>query len=217
MGLLLLWIAVSYDIVCQWKIHLAQRITTLPSHITDHLNNPSPIASRLRFGLPVWHAAVHEKNCQVANSLRYQPGMAHTDGEGIERGWSRINPMASSTKEMGQGARHDTLDDHFGYHNWQRNLGLGTCIHLLSLTRGLTYVTAKRLSRKLLVATEERNKQVAAFIEVRDTIPKEAAKEYVKMVEAWEKDNTQPNPYEEPSNGTLLLSPLGSLLNVRTE
>lgn len=68
--------------------------------------------------------------------------------------------------------------------------------------RSLTSAVAKRLSRKLLVATEERNKQVAAFKDVRDTIPKDAAKEYIRMVEAWEKDNTQPNPYEEPSNGT---------------
>ena len=83
----------------------------------------------LQFGLPVWHASAHEENCQVANLLRLQPGMAHTDGEGVERGWSRINGMSSSTKEMGQGAHHDTLDDHFGYHNWQRNISSCLSIH----------------------------------------------------------------------------------------
>ena len=37
-----------------------------------------------------------------------------------ERGWANINPVASSTKEMGLGARRDTLDDYFGDSNWKR-------------------------------------------------------------------------------------------------
>lgn len=130
MGLLLLFITVSYDIVCQWKINLASRLPNLPSHVTENLQDPSPLPERLHFGVPVWHAMAHEEKCQVENSLRYQPGWGHTDGEGIERGWSRINPISLSTKEMGEGARHDTLDDHFGYHNWQRNITLGMQLHI---------------------------------------------------------------------------------------
>ncbi|KLO04000.1 hypothetical protein SCHPADRAFT_948091 [Schizopora paradoxa] len=37
--------------------------------------------------------------------------MARTDGENIERGWAWMNPASLSTREMGPGARHDTLDD----------------------------------------------------------------------------------------------------------
>ena len=32
--------------------------------------------------------------------------------------------MASSTKEMGKGNRHDELDDEFGFNNFQKNIGL---------------------------------------------------------------------------------------------
>lgn len=125
MAVALLHFAISYDIVCQWKINLAARNQKLPDDIRQSEADRPPLTERLTFGLPVWHAAAHEDKCQMANSLRYQPGMGHTDGEGIERGWSRINPHASSTKEMGQGARHDTLDDIFNHHNWERNVTLG--------------------------------------------------------------------------------------------
>ena len=53
------------------------------------------------------------------------PGVGRTDGEGIERNWSEINRVANSTKEMGPGARHDTIDDHFGHHNFRKFVGLG--------------------------------------------------------------------------------------------
>lgn len=32
--------------------------------------------------------------------------------------------MANSTKEMGPGSRHDTLDDHFGDYNWRKIMSL---------------------------------------------------------------------------------------------
>ena len=128
-GITLLAIAISYDIVCQWKINLVERMRLLPERLTRQEPGVPPIEKHLQFGLPVWHASAHEENCQIANSLRLQPGMAHTDGEGVERGWSRINGMLSSTKEMGQGTRHDTLNDHFGYHNWQRNISSCLSIH----------------------------------------------------------------------------------------
>jgi hypothetical protein len=131
LSVILLAIAISYDIVCQWKINLRERMHWLPEHVTQQEPGVPPLEKRMRYGLPVWHASAHEENCQIANSLRLQPGLAHTDGEGVERGWSRINGLSSSTKEMGQGAQHDTLDDHFGYHNWQRNIGLGLSSHLV--------------------------------------------------------------------------------------
>ncbi len=81
--------------------------------------------THFQFGLPVWHAAAHQISCQRENLLSYQPGVGRTDGEGIERTWSELNPAAYSTKEMGPGACADTLDHRIGNHNWQKNTGLG--------------------------------------------------------------------------------------------
>lgn len=51
--------------------------------------------------------------------------MGRTDGEGVEREWSHINPVALSTRLMGPGARCDTLDDHWGAWNWRKLVSLG--------------------------------------------------------------------------------------------
>lgn len=126
MGVVLLHIMISYDIVCQWKVHLAARSLLLPEHLRQTSSDLPDLKDRLSFGIPIWHAGAHEDKCQVSNSLRYQPGAGHTDGEGVERGWSRVNPHASSTKEMGAGARQDALDDIFAHNNFERNIGLGT-------------------------------------------------------------------------------------------
>ncbi|KAJ7841673.1 hypothetical protein B0H13DRAFT_2365584 [Mycena leptocephala] len=91
-GMALLWLTISYDIACQWQINLERRKEKMPEHLqlTDDVT--------IQYGLPVWHAAAHEKSCQAQNSLNYLEGVGRTDGEGIERTWSE--------KNIGQG---DTL------------------------------------------------------------------------------------------------------------
>jgi len=65
-------------------------------------------------------------SCQAPHSLNFKNGVGRTEGEGIERSWSELNRVANSTKEMGPGSRHDTLDDHIGHHNFRKYVGLGT-------------------------------------------------------------------------------------------
>lgn len=120
LGVTLLYITVSYDIACQWKVNLASRMEKMPEHIRR-----TPGDFTMQFGVPVWHAAAHESSCQAENSLGYQTGVGRADGEGIERTWARLNSRAPATKEMGPGARHDFLDDAIGRHNWEKNIGFG--------------------------------------------------------------------------------------------
>ncbi|KAJ7642541.1 hypothetical protein B0H17DRAFT_1148799 [Mycena rosella] len=47
-------------------------------------------------------------------------GAGRTHGETVEQNWEFTNGAAASTKMMGVGARHATLEDLFGFHNWQR-------------------------------------------------------------------------------------------------
>ncbi|KAG1866771.1 hypothetical protein F4604DRAFT_1881798 [Suillus subluteus] len=47
-------------------------------------------------------------------SFNWSHSVGCTDGEAPERGWSNINPVASSTKEMGP-----------GYWNWKKVINLG--------------------------------------------------------------------------------------------
>ncbi|KAF7965199.1 hypothetical protein HWV62_45095 [Athelia sp. TMB] len=186
-----LLITISYDIVCQWKINLLSRINNLPPDLRPADGPDStPFSERVNTGIPIWHAAAHEDKCRVSHSLRHVPGVGHTDGEGIERGWSHMNQHASSMKEMGQGNRHDALDDVISHHNWERNLAQGDT-----------------LSRRLLIAKEERDVQLATFNDARRAAPSDQAKIWKAEVEEWEanrhKDFQWPNPYELPSKGII--------------
>ncbi|KAJ7441683.1 hypothetical protein B0H11DRAFT_1932864, partial [Mycena galericulata] len=54
--------------------------------------------------LPVWHAASHNEDCKENNSLSFKPGVGKSDGEGVERVWSVLNPASYQTKDAGRGA-----------------------------------------------------------------------------------------------------------------
>nr|GAT58314.1 predicted protein [Mycena chlorophos] len=167
------FITISYDIACQWKLRLAERMERLPTHMQKDRQT-----TKMQFGLPVWHAPSHLNECQEENDLSLKPGVGKTDGEAIERFWSGLNPAAYSTKEMGLGHRADALDDRIDNHNFLKNVGLGKC-----------------LLRRLVVARDEYARQHAAFQVVSEGVSDELQEEWTAQVRAWEADNTKPNPY----------------------
>jgi len=111
---------VSYDIACQWHKNLWARMSALPSSLQMQHTD-----MHVRFFVPKFHLPAHISKCHILYSFNFLPGVGRTDGEAPERGWSSINPAASSTKEMGPGSRRDTLDDYFGDWNWKKVTGLG--------------------------------------------------------------------------------------------
>lgn len=115
-------LVLSYDIVCQWSKNFEQRILEFPPWLHFDLNG-----NDFRTVIPKFHIYAHGSGCQTLWSLNYLRWMGRTDGEGVEREWSHINPVALSTRLMGPGGRHDTLDDHWGAWNWRKIVGLGTC------------------------------------------------------------------------------------------
>lgn len=96
------------------------RLQALP----DHIQIVVPEGS-LRYAIPKYHFAGHKSLGHAWLSLNYLLGVGRTDGEEIERNWARHDATSGSTREMGPGSRHDTLEDHFGWANWLRLLGLG--------------------------------------------------------------------------------------------
>ncbi|KAH7909277.1 hypothetical protein BJ138DRAFT_1115126 [Hygrophoropsis aurantiaca] len=173
--LLLLSVVISYDIACQWKVNLWERMDGLPLELQVSLTFS---AVSFSFGIPKFHAPAHAASCGIPHSLNLMPGVGRTDGEGIERNWAEMNRVANSTKEMGPGSRHDTLDDHFGHHNWRKYVTLGTT-----------------LRNKLLVAVAERDRQQGALDEFNSAIDPKYQQEWTAMIEAWDQDKSQPNPY----------------------
>ncbi|KAG1720793.1 uncharacterized protein EDB91DRAFT_1256828 [Suillus paluster] len=76
------------------------------------------------FFVPKFHLPAHIEQCQTLFSFNFKSRVGRTDGEAPECGWANINPVASSTKEMGPGARRDTLNDYFGDSNSKKIVGL---------------------------------------------------------------------------------------------
>ncbi|KAG2341891.1 hypothetical protein BDR05DRAFT_976767 [Suillus weaverae] len=168
---------VSYDIACQWHKNLWQRMSTMPLELhLDHL------ATFVRFFVPKFHLPAHILMCQTKFSFNFLKDVRHTDGEAPEQGWSNINPVASSTKEMGPGSRRDTLDDHFGDLNWKKVIGLGaTLLH------------------KMIEAREEREAHQAAFQELNDALAPETMDAWKVEIVSWEEnpnDSLVTNPFE---------------------
>ncbi|KAN0088024.1 hypothetical protein V8E55_006645 [Tylopilus felleus] len=121
------------------------------------------------------------------------PPSTHTHdphGEAPERGWANINPAASSTKEMGPGARQDILDDHFCHWNWKK------VTSLYSLLDKLKYAVLKRAE------FQDALEQLAGSIAV-DHASK--LSEWQKQILDWEIDQTRTNPYEH-KGGTLTMA-----------
>jgi hypothetical protein len=64
-----------------------------------------PTFKTISFFVPKFHLPAHVKECQTSFSFNFKSEVCWTDGEAPECGWANINPVASSTKEMGPGAQ----------------------------------------------------------------------------------------------------------------
>ncbi|KAG1790947.1 uncharacterized protein HD556DRAFT_1445722 [Suillus plorans] len=174
---------ISYDIACQWNKHLWDRMSQYPTQM--HIEHGSKFVT---FLVPKFHLPAHIFACQIAYSHNLVKGMGRTDGEAPERGWANINPVATSTREMGPGSRRDTLDDHFGDFNWKKVTNIG--ISLL---------------RKLKAAIPERNQHQRDFNEFNETLVTERTEEvamWKQGVEKWETDMSATNPFS-PTTATI--------------
>ena len=111
-------VIISYDIACKWSIHHLERFSD---------NHPDLSVKDFDFSylVPKFHLPAHSESCQTGYSFNYAKGVGRTHGETVEQGWANINLAALSTREMGPGARHLTLDDIWGGWNWRKILGMG--------------------------------------------------------------------------------------------
>ncbi|KAJ2913845.1 hypothetical protein MD484_g6552, partial [Candolleomyces efflorescens] len=165
---------ISYDIACQWYIHLFERIKSIDKDCillrTD---------TTIRFVVPKFHLPAHIPACRDRFAFMITPGAGLGDGEAPERGWSETNALGPSTREMGPGSRSDTLDAHFGDYNWRKIVSLGSS-----------------LLKKMKTATSDVAEHVIAHQELESTLQRSDIDAWIVAVRTWEKDPTQPNPYE---------------------
>ncbi|KAG6917307.1 hypothetical protein DXG01_003148 [Tephrocybe rancida] len=162
-------VVMSYNIACQWGRNLAKCCTIYP---------PNPYTDlQIHFLVPKFHLPAHRPDCHFNFSFNYTPGVGQMDGEAPEHGWAAIN-VTNSTKEMGLGSQRNTLDNHFGDYNWRKIV-----------------IIVPMFSCKLKEAVKYQAKQVEAFETFNLALPVEDPTEWTHVVQTWEADGTQPNPF----------------------
>ena len=97
-----------------------------------------------------------------------------------ERVWAGHNGLGNATKTQGPGGRHDVLDDHFGFWNWLKYIGMG-----------------KTLMSRYKAALAERNRQVEGHRGLTGSLDIELVEKWEAICTAWE-DDTYPKSCENP-------------------
>lgn len=59
---------------------------------------PGGVVERLVFATSAMHAYGHEWSCQIVFNPRVRKGLGLTDGEGVERLWSRLRKLIPITR-----------------------------------------------------------------------------------------------------------------------
>ncbi|KAH9911108.1 uncharacterized protein B0H18DRAFT_893537, partial [Fomitopsis serialis] len=109
---------VSYDIMCQYHVHLHDRFDDNP-----YLQMPGGLVLYKCIGL--FHIHGHKAECELRHSLTFTEGAGEADGEIIETQWSGINPVSGSTRSMSTSHRQETLDRHMNNWNWKKMITMG--------------------------------------------------------------------------------------------
>jgi hypothetical protein len=136
-----------------------------------------------KFLVPKFHLLAHIEVCNLKFSFHLTRDVGQTDGEAPERGWANANPLARSTREMGPGARRDTLDDHFNDWNHKKIIVLGK-------------LTGHPCCWSVEVAVEEMVRTREALADLEESLGTESVAQWTEMAVRWEADIDAPNPFE---------------------
>ncbi|KAI0245298.1 hypothetical protein BJV78DRAFT_1277455 [Lactifluus subvellereus] len=109
-------VVITYDIGCQWCKNFQHRM----EEFADDLKLDP--ATLVEVGIPSWHINGHGDNCKTF-CLGYMDGVGRTCGEEVETTWAQTNALGTSIREMGPGARHETLNDQLCGWNFRKVVG----------------------------------------------------------------------------------------------
>lgn len=96
-------IYIYYDINCKFYNHFMDILEQMES----------PIAAKIVPVIGELHVHAHERLCQILLHPKMVPGTGLTDGEELERLWSRSGKLHHIVKEQSPDNRRQQLDDHY--------------------------------------------------------------------------------------------------------
>ncbi|KAH9440428.1 hypothetical protein Pst134EB_031038 [Puccinia striiformis f. sp. tritici] len=97
---------------------LAQKISRFARFLCFSIKEKN----HLKFGTSVFHAYVHEWQCQVKYNPRYNVGWGLSDGEGLERLWSSLSPLVRNLRYSSRNHRLSALSHRCQFHNSEGQL-----------------------------------------------------------------------------------------------
>lgn len=150
----------------------------------------------IEFAVPSWHINAHGPDCRADFGLSFRNGVGRTCGEEVESTWAGTNPLGPSTREMGPGARHETLNGQWGGLNFRRIIVFRKCITSIGLPYSLINLGQEFL-RHLKEAFSMREKHQQLFKQFTNTFEPQTIASWQKLIDTWRKDRSQPNPYLE--------------------
>ncbi|EIN05219.1 hypothetical protein PUNSTDRAFT_75000 [Punctularia strigosozonata HHB-11173 SS5] len=172
---------ISYDIMCTYIINFKSRFAILISLLC------LPWLCVLRGFIPKFHLPGHGETCQDDFSFNVNSGVGQSHGETIEQIWAYLGISGTSTSEMGPGNRHLVLEDMMGAQNHRKVVNLGN-----------------HFAHHLPDAVKMRN----AYRDISDrfsaTFPEQVVATWKAMVEAWQQDHSNPDPFHEPESSNNL-------------
>jgi len=193
-------VVVTYDIACQWSKNLSRRLPTYSSFPQLDLST----LNSFRVAVPKFHLVGHGTSCQATFNLAFMDGVGMTHGEGVETIWSHSTSLATWSRENGPAARRLILDDHWSGWNWSKLVGLREYT-LFVIKLYITHsFTGPQLKKMLENAWRWAKIQRDAADSMDATWP-EFVPDWKKMLIAYKKDKSKPNPFKEPDPGKRIL------------
>ncbi|KIO24708.1 hypothetical protein M407DRAFT_76647, partial [Tulasnella calospora MUT 4182] len=120
------YFVITYDIACKYGVNFKSRCCNQDCKFALI---PTPNGEiNIIFCVNKFHQESHDDNCAAKNALDYTKYVGRTCGEGVETVWAKMNWLRYSTREMGIGARIETLSEHFNDWNWQKTLTISESI-----------------------------------------------------------------------------------------
>lgn len=146
------WYRITYDLWCQYKKHMRERITrekfpNLPEAFWELLE-------RVLGGIPTIHLLGHIWLCRALYAYAHMKGSGKTTGEIVETNWSETKVTSGSVKRENHGQRHDDLDAALGDWNYNKLIKMGSSILCYGSVSLLTTVLASALSDKYVKAVK---------------------------------------------------------------
>lgn len=107
-----------YDIICQYFVHLYDRI--------GHL---LPTNLEIDRAIGLFHVHDHNDECLYRFASSFIPGAGIVAGEILESLWSVLNTISPATRTATLAHRAEVIDDHASDSNHKKALGIGKAIH----------------------------------------------------------------------------------------